>query len=61
MKKSTFLFIISGIFVFTIGSLLIIKNKNDHKECSTVTQYSVGINGEKIKTEKHICKETWNF
>ena len=61
MKKSTFLFIISGVFMLTIGSLLIIKNKNDHKECSNVIEYSAGINGEKIKTEKHICKEKWNF
>jgi len=61
MKKSKFILIISGIFILTIGSLFIIKAENDHKECETVVKYSVGKNGEKIKTTKHICLETLSF
>lgn len=61
MKKSTFVFTIISIFVITIGSVIFIKYENDHKECSQKVEFSIGENGEKIKTERHICKEKFNF
>lgn len=61
MKKSTFFLTIISIFVITIGSVVFIKYENDHKECSQNIEFSIGENGEKIKTERHICKEKFNF
>lgn len=61
MKKSTFFLTIISIFVITIGSVIFIKYENDHKECSQKIDFSIGENGEKIKTERHICKEKFNF
>lgn len=61
MRRSTFVLIISGIFILTIGCLITIRYENDHKECQTVVEYSSGKKGEKIKVTKHICMETWNI
>lgn len=61
MKKSTSFLTIISIFVVTIGSVIFITIENNHKECSQKIEFSIGENGEKIKTEKHICKENFSF
>lgn len=61
MKKSTFFLTIIGIFVLIMGFLVFITIENDHKECSQKIEFSVGENGEKIKKERHICKENFSF
>jgi hypothetical protein len=49
------------IVVLAIGSYWFIKDSNNHKECSTVKEYSTDKNGNQVATEKHICKEKYNF
>lgn len=56
-----FLMLFSVLVLITIGSLLFIKNNNDHKECSTEIVHSKDAEGNSISTEKHICKEKYNF
>lgn len=60
MAKKFILFF-SVLVLITIGSLLFIKSSNDHKECSTEIEHSKDSNGNNISTEKHICKEKYNF
>lgn len=61
MKRNTLFLTIISIFLITIGSVIFMKTENDHKECSQKIEFSIGKNGEKIKTERHICKEKFNF
>lgn len=61
MKRNTLFLTIISIFLITIGSVVFMKTENDHKECSQKIEFSIGKNGEKIKTERHICKEKFNF
>jgi hypothetical protein len=56
--------IISAISIFilaAIGGTLFIINSNDHKECATSVYYYTNSKGEKVKEEKHICKERFNL
>ena len=56
--------IISAISIFilaAIGGILFIINSNDHKECATSVYYYTNLKGEKVKEEKHICKERFNL
>ena len=56
--------IISAISIFilaAIGGILFIINSNDHKECATSVYYYTNSKGEKVKEEKHICKERFNL
>ena len=56
--------IISDISIFilaAIGGILFIINSNDHKECATSVYYYTNSKGEKVKEEKHICKERFNL
>jgi hypothetical protein len=50
-----------GVILLTTGTLAFIHYNNDHIECENVVEYSIGANGEEITTEKHICKERFNF
>lgn len=61
MDKKTFIVLIVGAVIFTAGIIIFIHFSNDHIECENHTEYSVGENGEKITTEKHICKERFNL
>lgn len=61
MKKKTLITAILGIGIFTVGVLTLIHFSNDHIECKNVIKYSVGKNGEKISTEKHVCNEKFHF
>lgn len=58
MRKKAFIITIG---ILTFGILTFIHFSNDHKECSKVTEHHIGQNGEKISTERHICKERFNF
>jgi len=56
--------IISAISIFilaAIGGILLIRNGNNHKECATSVYYYTNSKGEKVKEEKHICKERFNL
>jgi hypothetical protein len=61
MRKYITLSIVFMVALFCIGTFTFIRVNNDHKECRNVTKYSVGSNGEKITTTKHLCKEKYNF
>ena len=53
--------VVLGVALITLGVVCFIHFNNDHIECINVTEHSLGENGEKITTEKHICKERFNF
>jgi hypothetical protein len=59
MKKTILIF--SVLIVGTIGSIIFIRNSNDHKECSTSVVHSKDADGNDITTENHICNEKYNF
>lgn len=61
MNKKLFLNSIFGIGLFTIAILVFICYSNDHVECEELTENTIGVNGEKISTTRHICKEKFNF
>ena len=61
MKKSKFIAVIIGITILTISTLTFIRLSNDHNECLNETVFSKNKMGEKIKIEKHVCKEKYNF
>jgi len=52
---------IFGIVLLTAGILTFIHVSNDHVECETVVENTVGPNGEVVTTERHICNERFNF
>jgi len=59
MKKT--LITISVLVLVVFGSIIFIKNSNDHKECSTSIEHSKDADGNDITTENHICNEKYNF
>lgn len=61
MSKTKFLITLIGIVIITVSILIFIKNSNDHKECSTEIKISKNNKGEKVKVEKHNCKEKYSF
>jgi hypothetical protein len=60
-QKTIFKFIILGICLITLQILVFIHFANDHVECEYEIENTIGANGEKIITKKHICKEQFNF
>jgi hypothetical protein len=50
-----------GILLLTIGVVMFIHSSNDHAECETVVENSVGVDGEVVTTERHICNERFSF
>lgn len=61
MRLSKSSVIIIAIGVFAIGVLFFIHFSNDHIECKNVIESSIGLNGEKVITETHMCKERFSF
>ena len=61
MNKNTLIIFLFGIAVLTVGILGFIYFSNDHAECETYTEHSIWQNGERIATEKHVCKERFNL
>lgn len=60
--KSKVIFSATSIFILAaIGGILLIRYGNDHKECATSVSYYTNSKGEKVKEEKHICKERFNL
>lgn len=59
LSKSSIIILVIGIF--TIAVLCLIHFSNNHIECKNTMESSIGVNGEKITTEAHICKERFNF
>jgi len=59
MKKT--LITISVLVLVVFGSIIFIKNSNDHKECSTSIEHSKDADGNDITTDNHICNEKYNF
>ncbi|WP_157504773.1 hypothetical protein [Flavobacterium tegetincola] len=59
MKKLTL--ILFSIIISTASVLLFIHFSNDHIECETVSNTVKKSNGETVITERHICKEKYNF
>jgi hypothetical protein len=52
---------IIGIVLLVLGALVFIRFTNDHMECDTIITEVISVHGEKISTEKHICKEKFNL
>lgn len=61
MKAKQFFIFLGSLFIITLVTIVFITYENDHKECKNSIEYSVSKDGTKIKTEKHICKERFNF
>lgn len=61
MNKRTLLGTITGIVLLTAGILIFIHFSNDHAECETVVENSIGTHGEIVTTERHICNERFNI
>lgn len=61
MNKKILITSLLGIAAFTVGILVFIHFNNDHLECENAVEFSVGQNGEKISTQRHICKEKFNL
>ena len=57
MRKKYFL--VSFICIVLVISFIYFSN--DHVECETLTEITYGLNGEKITTETHNCKEKFNL
>lgn len=60
-EKKTLNFILAGIIIIGIAALVFIHFTNNHMECNTVTKISVGLNGEKVVVDRHICKERYKW
>ena len=59
--KKTILFSIL-IIVVSIMAIFFIKDSNDHKECSHIQETKILSNGTTVvSTNKHVCKEKFNF
>lgn len=58
--KKTFLTLL-GILTCSVGIVLFILKSNDHTECETNIETVFNDKGEKVTTETHICKETYNM
>ena len=61
MTKRVLFGTIISIAILTVGVLLFIHFTNDHAECETIVENTIGRNGESISTTKHICNETFNI
>lgn len=61
MKAKQFFIFLGSLFIVTLETIFFITGENDHKECKYILEYSISKDGTKIKTEKHICKERFNF
>jgi hypothetical protein len=50
------------VILFLIMALVFIKNSNDHGECSQIQETKTLNNGSTVvRTNKHVCKEKYNF
>ncbi len=47
--------------VISVVAIIFIRQSNDHKECGTQTEITYSNNGEKMVSEIHICKESFNL
>jgi hypothetical protein len=56
-SKSMKIFLLGAIVLTTVAIVIFIHFSNDHMECENYTEHSIGQNGEKISTEKHLCRE----
>jgi hypothetical protein len=61
MSRQKLIGTLLGIFLLTIGVVIFIFFSNDHAECETVVENSIGTNGEIVTTERHICNERFNL
>lgn len=59
MKKMSIISI--SIILFSVLVVMFIIYSNNHNECETKTETTIGNNGEKITTEVHVCKERFNL
>ena len=51
----------TGFILFIVGFLVFIHFSNDHIECENIIEHTAGENGEKITTERHLCKESFSI
>jgi hypothetical protein len=50
------------VILFLIMASVFIKNSNDHRECSQIQETKTLNNGSTVvRTNKHVCKEKYNF
>jgi hypothetical protein len=61
MSKKIMIALFLGTAVFTVGILAFIHFNNDHIECENAIEFSAGQNGEKISSQRHICKERFSL
>ena len=58
-RKQTFTLLL--LLLFTVGTLLFIKESNDHKECSDRYESTKDSNGNLVVSKQHICQEKYSF
>ncbi len=61
MSERKFVVLITSILIITVSTLIFVRNNNDHKECTNEITILPNNKGEKVKVDKHICKEKYNF
>lgn len=49
------------IIVTALTGTIFITHTNDHKECQTRTELSLGNEGETIISETHVCRELFHL
>jgi len=59
MKRS--ILVLGSILILTLSVLTFIHFSNDHKECSTFVENKIDKDGNNVVSEKHVCKEKYNF
>lgn len=47
--------------IFLSAATVFIYYSNDHVECDTLTEITLGESGEKMTTTRHVCKERFSF
>lgn len=58
-KRLILILAATAIILMTVPPFLYYSN--DHAECETLTETTVGPSGEKITYNKHVCKERFSF
>lgn len=49
------------VILISVFIIIFIIDSNNHKECETRIESSIGNNGEKVMTKTHVCKEKFSI
>ncbi|AWA30480.1 hypothetical protein HYN48_10490 [Flavobacterium magnum] len=60
MKRAWYI-TLALVVVTAVSGYLFITDANDHNECETKKMVTIDKHGNQVITEKHICREKYNF